>query len=75
MKSYLFGHVIEYALHCSKIATNDSHHFAKRAAPVSQYQNIVPTKYLRNQLGMVWSITIGRLNWCSLTSASPPSSI
>ena len=53
MKSYLFGHVIEYALHCSKIATNDSHHFAKRAAPVSQYQNIVPTKYLRNQLGMV----------------------
>ena len=45
---------------------------AKRVAPVSLYQNIVPTKCLRNQLGMVRSITIGRFNWCSLTSASPP---
>ena len=25
-KSKLFGHVIYHALHCSKIATNDSHH-------------------------------------------------
>ena len=25
-KSKLFGHVIDYALHCSKIITNDSHH-------------------------------------------------
>ena len=45
---------------------------AKRVAPVSLYQNIVPTKCLRNQLGMVRSITIGLCNWCSLTSASPP---
>ena len=44
----------------------------KRVAPVSLYQNIVPTKCLRNQLGMVRSITIGLCNWCSLTSASPP---
>ena len=45
---------------------------AKRVAPVSLYQNIVPTKCLRNQLGMIRSITIGRFNWCSRTSASPP---
>ena len=45
---------------------------AKQVAPVSLYQNIVPTKCLRNQLGMVRSITIGRCNWYSLTSASPP---
>ena len=45
---------------------------AKGVAPVSLYQNIVPTKCLRNQLEMVRSITIGRFNWCSLTSASPP---
>ena len=45
---------------------------AKQVAPVSLYQHIVPTKCLRNQLGMVQSITIGRCNWCSLTSASPP---
>ena len=45
---------------------------ANRVAPVSLYQTIVPTKCLRNQLGMVRSITIGRFNWCSLTSASPP---
>ena len=45
---------------------------AKQIAPLSVYQNIVPTKCLRNQLGMVRSITIGRCNWCSLTSASPP---
>ena len=44
----------------------------KRVAPVFLYQNIVPTKCLRNQLGMVRSITIGLCNWCSLTSASPP---
>ena len=45
---------------------------AKQVAPVSLYQNIVPKKCLRNELGMVRSITIGRCNWCSLTSASPP---
>ena len=45
---------------------------AKRVATFSLYQNIDPTKCLRNQLGMVRSVTIGRCNWCSLTSASPP---
>ena len=45
---------------------------AKQVAPVSLYQNFVPTKCLRTQLGMVQSITIGRCNWCSLASASPP---
>ena len=45
---------------------------AKRVAPVSLYQNIYPTKCLRNQLGIVRSVTIGRCNWCSLTSAGPP---
>ena len=45
---------------------------AKQVAPLSLYQNIVPTKCLQNQLGMVRSLTIGRSNWCSLTSASPP---
>ena len=45
---------------------------AKRVAPVSLYQNIDPTKCLRNHLGMVRSVAIGRCNWCSLTSAGPP---
>ena len=45
---------------------------AKQVAPLSLYQNIVPTKCLRNHPGMFQSITIGRCNWCSLTSASPP---
>ena len=26
-KSKLFGHVINHALHCSKVVTNDFHHF------------------------------------------------
>ena len=45
---------------------------AKRVAPVCLYQNIDPTKCLRHQLGMIRGVTIGRCNWCSLTSASPP---
>ena len=28
-KSKLLGHVIDHALHCSKIVTNDSHHLPK----------------------------------------------
>ena len=45
---------------------------AKQVAQVSLYQNIVPTKCLRNQLGMVRDVTIGRCNGCSLTSTSSP---
>ena len=44
---------------------------AKRVALVSLYQNIDPTKCLRNQLGMRRNVTIGRCNWRPLISASP----
>ena len=63
-KSNLFGQVIK---NCSQRFPS----LARRVAPFSLYQNIVPTECLRNQLGMAPSFTIGRYNWCSLTSASP----
>ena len=44
---------------------------AKRVALVSLYQNIDPTKCLRNQLGMRRNVTTGRCNWRPLISASP----
>ena len=44
---------------------------AKPAAPVSLYKKVDPKKCLRNQLGMVRSLTIGRCSWSSLTNASP----
>ena len=72
-KSKIIGHVIDHALFCSKIPCNQRFPpLAKRVAPVSRCQNIDPIKYLRNQHEMVRSVTIGRCNWCSLTSASPP---
>ena len=40
----------------------------KRITPFSLYQNIDPTKCLRNHL---WMVRIA-VPWCSLTSASPP---
>ena len=43
-----------------------------RVTPVSLYQNVAHAKCPRNLLGMVRSNTIGRCNWCLLTSASPP---
>ena len=58
----------------TKLKKNCSQRFpplARRVAPVSLYQNIGPTECLRNQLGMARSFTIGRCNWCSLTSDSP----
>ena len=45
---------------------------AKRLATVSLYQNIDPTKCLRNQLEMAQNVKIYWCNWFPLTSASPP---
>ena len=44
---------------------------ARRAAPVSQYKKVDPKECLRNQPGIVRSVTIGWCSWSSLTNASP----
>ena len=44
---------------------------AKRAAPVSLYKKVDPKKCLRDQLGMVRSVTTGCCSWSSLTKVSP----
>ena len=55
-KSKLFGHVIYHALHCSKIATNNSHHL-----PNEQLQFLcIKTLYLQSvfEINSEWLETL-----------------
>ena len=64
--NYISGHVLvdrRWATRPRAFPFNFSMPLAKRVPPVSLYQNIDPTKCLRNQLEMVRSVTFGGCHW------------